>query len=79
MRVVVFDARGCGLSEGNPPFSHAQWAADVDGLRQWLGADEILVAGGFIAMEYAIAYPGRVPAMNLARHLGRPVEPGQGP
>ena len=69
MRVVVFDARGCGLSEGNPPFSHAQWAADVDGLRQWLGADEVVVAGGsyggFIAMEYAIAYPARVRAMIL--------------
>jgi proline iminopeptidase len=69
MRVVVFDARGCGLSEGKPPFSHAQWAADVDGLRQWLGADEVAVAGGsyggFIAMEYAIAYPGRVRAMIL--------------
>jgi proline iminopeptidase len=69
MRVVVFDARGCGLSEGKPPFSHAQWAADVDGLRDWLGTDEIVVAGGsyggFIAMEYAIAYPGRVRAMIL--------------
>jgi proline iminopeptidase len=68
-RVVVFDARGCGLSEGRPPFSHAQWAADVDGLRDWLGADQIVVAGGsyggFIAMEYAIAYPGRVRAMIL--------------
>ena len=36
-RVVVFDARGCGRSEGKPPFSHAQWAADVDGLREWAG------------------------------------------
>jgi proline iminopeptidase len=69
MRVVVFDARGCGASEGKLPFSHAQWAADVDGLRQWLGADEIVVAGGsyggFIAMEYAIAYPGHTRAMIL--------------
>jgi proline iminopeptidase len=69
MRVLVFDARGCGLSEGKPPFSHAQWAADVDGLRQWLGVDEVAVAGGsyggFIAMEYAIAYPDRVRAMIL--------------
>ena len=69
LRVVVFDARGCGLSEGKPPFSHAQWAADVDGLREWLGVDQIIVAGGsyggFIAMEYAIAYPGRVRAMIL--------------
>jgi hypothetical protein len=35
--VVVYDARGCGISEGKPPFSHAQWAADLDGVRQWLG------------------------------------------
>jgi proline iminopeptidase len=69
LRVVVFDARGCGLSEGRPPFSHAQWAADVDGLREWLGAEQVMVAGGsyggFIAMEYAVAYPGKVRAMIL--------------
>jgi proline iminopeptidase len=69
LRVVVFDARGCGRSEGKPPFSHAQWAADVDGLREWAGADQVIIAGGsyggFIAMEYAIAYPERVAAMIL--------------
>jgi proline iminopeptidase len=69
LRVVVFDARGCGRSEGKPPYSHAQWAADVDGLREWLGVEQVMVAGGsyggFIAMEYAIAYPDRVRAMIL--------------
>jgi proline iminopeptidase len=69
LRVVVFDARGCGQSEGKPPFSHAQWAADVDGLREWLGVDQVIVAGGsyggFIAMEYAIAYPAHARAMIL--------------
>jgi proline iminopeptidase len=69
LRVVVFDARGCGRSEGKGPFSHAQWAADVDGLREWIGADQVIVAGGsyggFIAMEYAIAYPERTRAMIL--------------
>ncbi len=68
-RVIVFDARGCGRSEGVPPYSHEQWAADVDGLRQWAGADQIVVAGGsyggFIAMEYAVRYPDRVLAMVL--------------
>ncbi len=68
-RVVVFDARGCGHSEGVPPYSHAQWAADVDGLRQWTGADKIVVAGGsyggFIALEYAVAYPEHVAAIVL--------------
>jgi proline iminopeptidase len=68
-RVVVFDARGCGLSEGKPPFSHAQWAADVDALREWIGVDQIIITGGsyggFIAMEYALAYPEHTRAMIL--------------
>lgn len=68
-RVIVFDARGCGRSEGVPPYSHEQWAADIDGLRQWAGAEKIVVAGGsyggFISMEYAVRYPDRVLAMVL--------------
>ncbi|MBW4722485.1 alpha/beta fold hydrolase [Saccharothrix obliqua] len=68
-RVVVFDARGSGKSEGNPPFTHEQWAADVDGLRAWLGVERVVMAGGsyggFIAMEYAIRYPDRVSALVL--------------
>ncbi|MFB9832682.1 alpha/beta fold hydrolase [Actinoallomurus acaciae] len=68
-RVVVFDARGSGESGGNPPFTHEQWAADVDGLREWIGAEQIVMAGGsyggFIAMEYAIRHPQRVKALVL--------------
>ncbi len=68
-RVIVFDARGCGLSEGIPPYSHEQWAADVEGLREWAGAEQIVVAGGsyggFIALEYAVRYPDRVSAIVL--------------
>jgi proline iminopeptidase len=68
-RVVVFDARGCGLSEGIPPYSHEQWAADVEGLREWAGAEQVVVAGGsyggFIALEYAVRYPDRVSAIVL--------------
>lgn len=68
-RVVVFDARGSGQSEGSGTFSHEQWAADIDGLRQWIGAERIIMAGGsyggFMAMEYAIRYPDRVRALVL--------------
>jgi proline iminopeptidase len=68
-RVVVFDARGSGSSEGKPPFTHEQWAADVEGLRQWIGAERFVMAGGsyggFIAMEYAIRHPGRLSALVL--------------
>ena len=68
-RVVVFDARGSGSSEGRQPYTHEQWAADLDGLREWAGAEQVCVAGGsyggFMAMEYAIRYPDRVAAMVL--------------
>ncbi len=68
-RVVVFDARGSGQSEGNEPLTHEQWASDVDGLRAWAGVERIVMVGGsyggFIAMEYAIRYPERVSALVL--------------
>lgn len=68
-RVLVFDARGSGQSEGNGPFTHEQWAADVEGLRQWAGADRFVMAGGsyggFIAMEYAVRHPERLLALVL--------------
>lgn len=68
-RVIVFDARGSGESEGKPPFTHEQWAADVEALREWSGAEQIVMAGGsyggFISMEYAIRYPDRVRALVL--------------
>jgi proline iminopeptidase len=68
-RVVVFDARGSGDSGVVPPFTHEQWVADVDALREWVGAARIVVAGGsyggFIAMEYALAHPHRVRALVL--------------
>jgi len=68
-RVVVFDARGSGQSEGEGVYSHEQWAADIDGLREWIGAEKIVMAGGsyggFMAMEYALRYPERVAAIVL--------------
>ncbi|HEY0187931.1 MAG TPA: alpha/beta hydrolase [Cellulomonas sp.] len=68
-RVVVFDARGSGESEGSGELSHAQWAADLDALRAWTGAETVAMAGGsyggFMAMEYAVRYPERVSALVL--------------
>lgn len=68
-RVVVFDARGSGQSEGEGVYSHEQWAADIDGLREWIGAEKIVMAGGsyggFMTMEYALRYPDRVEALVL--------------
>ena len=68
-RVLVFDARGCGRSEAVPPYSHDQWVADIDALREWAGAEQCVVAGGsyggFLSLEYAVAHPDRVLAMVL--------------
>ena len=68
-KVVVFDARGSGQSGQNGPFTHEQWVADVEGLRRWLGAERVVIAGGsyggFIAMEYAARHPDRVSAVVL--------------
>jgi proline iminopeptidase len=68
-RVLVFDARGSGNSGGTGPFSHEQWAADVEALREWAGAETFVMAGGsyggFVAMEYAIRHPDRLRALVL--------------
>jgi proline iminopeptidase len=68
-RIVVFDARGSGESEGSGTFTHEQWAADLDGLREWMGVETVIMGGGsyggFMAMEYAIRYPSRVSAVVL--------------
>jgi proline iminopeptidase len=68
-RVLVFDARGSGESDVQPPFTNAQWVADVDELRRWAHAEKIVIAGGsyggFIALEYALAHPDRVSAIVL--------------
>jgi proline iminopeptidase len=68
-RVVVFDARGSGASGENGPYTHEQWVEDVEGLRRWLGAEQVVIAGGsyggFIAMEYAARHPDRVSAVVL--------------
>jgi proline iminopeptidase len=68
-RVIVFDARGSGASSDTPPYSHEQWAADIDALRAWAGAGKIIMAGGsyggFLSLEYALRYPDRVSALVL--------------
>ena len=68
-RVVTYDARGSGSSPLVPPYTHRQWAADVDAVRAGLGVDKIIMRGhsygGFIALEYKLRYPAACPASYL--------------
>lgn len=68
-RVLVFDARGSGRSDCTGPYTHERWVADVEALRRWACVETFVIAGGsyggFIALEYALAYAERVEAIIL--------------
>ncbi len=59
-RVISFDQRGNGESEGAEPYSHEQFVSDIEGLRQQLNLGKIILTGGsyggFIALEYALRH-----------------------
>jgi len=68
-RVVVQDQRGSGQSGLNPPFTHQQWVEDAESLRRHLNLGAVVIAGGsyggYLAQEYALAYPENVVAVLL--------------
>ncbi|KAH8897504.1 alpha/beta hydrolase fold protein [Thozetella sp. PMI_491] len=68
-RVLVYDARGSGVSDLKGPYTDAQWISDVDELRAWAGAERFVLAGGsyggFLALQYILAHPERVEALIL--------------
>lgn len=68
-KVVVQDQRGSGQSGLNRPFTHKQWVDDAEALRQRLNLGKVVVAGGsyggYLAQEYALAYPQNVVAVML--------------
>ncbi len=68
-RLIVYDQRGNGESQGAEPYSHAQFVADLEALRGKLGLGKIVVLGGsyggFLALEYALAHPENLHALIL--------------
>ena len=68
-RLVSYDQRGSGESEGAEPYSHAQFVADLEALRQELQLGKMMLLGGsyggFIALEYALAHPENLHALIL--------------
>ena len=68
-RLVSYDHRGCGKSEGKEPYSHEQFVADLEALRQKLNLGKIVLLGGsyggYIALEYALRHPHNLHAVIL--------------
>ncbi|MGM8215862.1 alpha/beta fold hydrolase [Bacillaceae bacterium W0354] len=68
-RLVFLDNRGSGRSEEVGPYTHEQWTADIDALREHVGAEKIHVFGGsyggFLTLEYVLRYPNRVKSIML--------------
>ncbi len=68
-RLIVFDARGSGRSELREPYTHEQWAGDVEALREHFGFESFIMAGGsyggIVSLEVATRYPDRLDAIVL--------------
>lgn len=68
-KLVFLDMRGSGRSEEKPPYTHEQWAADIDELRKQLNVDKIVIHGGsyggYMALEYVTRYPQHVSHVML--------------
>jgi proline iminopeptidase len=63
-RGVRWDQRGCGRSECRGPYTVARFVADLDAVRQHIGADQVALLGhswgAFLALRYALDHPERV-------------------
>ncbi len=67
--IISFDARGSGQSSLTPPYTHKQWVADLDALRNQLGFERFIMTGGsyggYLALEYTLTHPERVTHLIL--------------
>ncbi|KIV79192.1 hypothetical protein PV11_06764 [Exophiala sideris] len=68
-RVLVYDARGSGISDHVGPYTHDRWIKDVEILREWAGAEKFVLAGAsygsFIALDYAVLHGDRLNGLIL--------------
>ena len=74
-RVVTFDHRGVGASEGQPPYNVEQWAADTLRLIDHIGLDWVHLVGhstgGTIAQVLAADHSDRVASLVLGATWAR--------
>lgn len=56
--LLFYDARGSGRSDDKPPYTHDQWAEDLDELTRQIGIERFALLGhsygGIVAQEYAL-------------------------
>ena len=78
LELVLLDPRGTGGSDpARDPgqYAIADYASDVEELREHLGLEQLLLFGhshgGVVAVEYAASYPDRVERLILASTLPR--------
>lgn len=68
-RLISYDQRGNGESEEKEPYSHEQFVADLEALRQGLGLGKFILLGGsyggYIALEYALRHADNLHALIL--------------
>jgi pimeloyl-ACP methyl ester carboxylesterase len=78
LELVLLDPRGTGGSDpARDPreYAIADYAADLEELREHLGLEQLLLLGhshgGVVGVEYAATHPGRVERLILASTLAR--------
>jgi pimeloyl-ACP methyl ester carboxylesterase len=78
LELVLLDPRGTGGSDparGSRDYAIADYAADLEELREHLGLEQLLLFGhshgGVVAVEYAASQPDRVERLILASTLAR--------
>jgi len=78
LELVLLEPRGTGGSDPAPDsgqYAIADYASDVEELREHLGLEQLLLFGhshgGVVAVEYAASHPDRVERLILASTLAR--------
>jgi proline iminopeptidase len=78
LELVLLEPRGTGGSDRAPDsgqYAIADYASDVEELREHLGLEQLLLFGhshgGVVAVEYAASHPDRVERLILASTLAR--------
>lgn len=74
--VIFYDQRACGRSTGNispETINMATYLNDIEAVRKHFNLDKVSILGhswgGFLGMQYAIAYPGSIEKLILSNSM----------